>query len=56
MQELFKWFEAGLLSPRVSHTFALDDFQVAMQTVLERKAQGRVALVFHEEAKRLGIE
>ena len=56
MQELFKWFEAGLLSPRVSHTFALDDFQVAMQTVLQRKAQGRVALVLDEEAKRLGIE
>ena len=56
MQELFKWFESGLLSPRVSHTFALDDFQMAMQTVLQRKAQGRVALVLDDEAKRLGIE
>jgi hypothetical protein len=40
----------------VSHSFALDDFQMAMQTVLQRKAQGRVALVLDEEAKRLGIE
>jgi NADPH:quinone reductase-like Zn-dependent oxidoreductase len=56
MLELFNWFEAGFLNPRVSHSFALTEFQTAMQTVLSRKARGRVALVLDEEAARLGIK
>jgi NADPH:quinone reductase len=56
MRELFNWFESGFLKPRVSHSFAITEFQTAMQTVLARKAQGRVALVLDEEATRLGIK
>ena len=55
MAELFKWQTAGLIKPRVSHCFSIQQFQEAMETVLSRKALGRVALVFGEEAKRLKI-
>jgi NADPH2:quinone reductase len=54
LAQLFAWFEQGRLNPRVSHTFALDDFQDAMATVLGRLSQGRVAIVMDEEARRLG--
>ncbi len=50
----FAWFEAGLLNPRVTQTFALDDFQEAMAVVLGRLSQGRVAVVMGDEARRLG--
>lgn len=55
MAELFKWQTAELIRPRVSHCFPIQQFQAAMETVLSRKALGRVALVFDEEAKRLKI-
>ena len=55
MAELFKWQTAELIRPRVSHCFPIQQFQEAMETVLSRKALGRVALVFDEEAKRLKI-
>jgi NADPH2:quinone reductase len=54
LAQLFTWFEEGRLNPRVSHTFALDDFQDAMAVVLGRLSQGRVAVVMDEEARRLG--
>ena len=54
LAQLFAWFEQGHLQPRVSHSFALDDFQDAMAVVLGRLSQGRVAIVMDEEAKRLG--
>ena len=58
MQQLlakeFAWFEAGLLNPRVTQIYALDDFQEAMAIVLGRLSQGRVAIVMGDEAKRLG--
>ncbi len=58
MQDLlakqFAWFEEGKLNPRVQDTFALDDFQAAMATVLGRKSMGRIAVVMGDEAKRLG--
>jgi NADPH2:quinone reductase len=54
LAQLFAWFEEGRLSPRVSHTFPLDDFRQAMATVLGRRALGRVAVVMDEEARRLG--
>ncbi|MBT5107165.1 MAG: NADPH:quinone oxidoreductase family protein [Rhodospirillaceae bacterium] len=54
MAQLFAWYDEGRLKPRVSATFALDDFQQAMAMVLGRKAQGRVAVVMDEEAARLG--
>ncbi|MDA1098057.1 MAG: NADPH:quinone oxidoreductase family protein [Proteobacteria bacterium] len=54
LAQLFAWFEQGRLNPRVSHSFALDDFQAAMAVVLGRLSQGRVAIVMDEEARRLG--
>ncbi|MCP5368351.1 MAG: NADPH:quinone oxidoreductase family protein [Hyphomicrobiales bacterium] len=55
MEQLFAWFEAGRLDPRVSHAFALDDFRDAMAVVLGRRSLGRVALVMDQEARRLGV-
>ena len=49
MAQLFEWHGEGHLNPRISATFALDDFQDAMAMVLGRTAQGRVALVMNEE-------
>jgi len=54
MAQMFAWFEAGQLNPRVSHSFALEDFQEAMAVVLGRLSLGRVAVVMDEEARRLG--
>ncbi len=54
LAKLFAWFEDGKLNPRVTQTFALDDFQEAMAVVLGRLSQGRVAVVMGEEARRLG--
>ena len=53
LAKLFAWYEDGLLKPRVTQTFALDDFQEAMGVVLGRLSQGRVAVVMGEEAQRL---
>ena len=36
--------------------FRLEDFRDAMSMVLGRKAIGRVAIAFDEEAARLGLE
>lgn len=55
MTRLFDWFEEGRLNPRISHTYRLDDFKSAMETVLGRQSTGRVALVMDEEARRLGL-
>ena len=55
MAELFHWHVNGLIKPRISHCFPIQQFQEAMGTVLSRKALGRVALVMDEEAKRLKI-
>ena len=54
MDQMFEWFEAGKIQPRVWKTFKLEDFQDAMAAVLDRKAIGRVAVVMDEEAFRLG--
>ena len=54
MQQMFDWFEAGKLNPRIWKTYKLEDFQDAMAAVLGRDAIGRVAVVMDEEAKRLG--
>jgi len=54
MARMFAWLEAGQLNPRISHIFALENFQEAMAVVLRRLSLGRVAVVMDEEAKRLG--
>jgi NADPH2:quinone reductase len=54
MQQVFDWFEAEKIKPRIWKTFKLEDFQDAMVAVLDRAAIGRVAVVMDEEARRLG--
>ena len=53
MDRLFGWFEAGRLTPAISHRFRLEQFREAMATVLGRQSIGRVVLVMNEEAERL---
>ena len=43
-RRLAGWLAEGRLRPAVSHRFALDAFQAAMRTVLERRATGKVVL------------
>jgi|SRR5450830_105856 len=54
MNQMFRWVVEGRMRPENSHTFAFDDHQKAMQAVLSRNSIGRVAVVFDEEARRLG--
>ena len=53
MEQLFTWFELGKISPEVSTTYPLENFTLAMDDVLQRRAIGRVAVVMDEEQKRL---
>ncbi|MGC2854780.1 NADPH:quinone oxidoreductase family protein [Novispirillum sp. DQ9] len=39
------WFEAGLLKPRVSHSFALDDAAQAIQALKDRAVTGKAVLL-----------
>ena len=53
MQQLFNWYEAGKINPVVNTTYALEDCQVAMDDVLQRRAIGRIAVVMDAELTRL---
>jgi NADPH2:quinone reductase len=44
LQQLMTWFDEGKLKPHVSQTFALEDVGAAMETLLTRKAMGKVVL------------
>ncbi|MEM7405017.1 MAG: NADPH:quinone oxidoreductase family protein [Pseudomonadota bacterium] len=44
MAQLGAWYEAGTITLRTSHRFALADFKQAMEVVLGRSSIGRVAL------------
>lgn len=48
MAELFAWYEAGDLRPHVSGTWPLGEFAAALDTVMERRAQGKVILCVGE--------
>lgn len=43
--QLRDWFEAGLLTPRVSHTFALEDAAQAIQALKDRSVTGKAVLL-----------
>lgn len=43
-ERIFEWIAQGKLKPRVGTVFPLEQFKNAMQTVLDRTAQGRVVL------------
>ena len=55
MEQLAAWFEEGKISPELAAPFPLDGYKDAMKMVLGRQSIGRVALVFGEEAERLGV-
>lgn len=55
MAQIAAWREAGEIRPAVAGTFPLDGFKQAMAMVLGRQSIGRVAIVFDEEAERLGV-
>ncbi len=43
--QLCQWYDAGRISLATSHTFPLDQFQDAMQVVIQRQSLGRVVLL-----------
>src|ERR1700744_2380780 len=45
IKALTAWAEAGKVRPNVSHRLPLEDYAVAMQLLVDRKAIGRVALI-----------
>jgi NADPH2:quinone reductase len=42
--ELFAWYAEGRLHPHVSETFTLERYREALDAVVNRRAQGKVAL------------
>lgn len=42
--QLMDWYVAGKMKPVVSHRFALDDTQAAMQAIVTRQARGKVVV------------
>ena len=53
MSQLFNWFEAGKINPVVNQTYPLEDYLIAMDDVLQRRAIGRIAVVMDAELARL---
>lgn len=51
MAELFGWFERGLLRPHISARYPLARFAEALDTVMERTAQGKVVLTMDAAMK-----
>jgi NADPH2:quinone reductase len=43
--ELFSWYRQGLLRPHVSETYPLEGFARALDTVMNRRAKGKVVLL-----------
>ena len=44
MEELLSWYASGDLKPHASHTFALEDVQEALTTLVERRSTGKIVL------------
>jgi len=55
MDTMFGWYRDGKIRPVVGGVCPLERFQDAMAAVLGRQAQGRIAVVMGEEAKRHGF-
>ena len=53
MEQLFHWFDEGLINPVVAQTYPLEDYKQAMDDVLQRRAIGRVALTMDQEQRRV---
>ncbi|MES2363275.1 MAG: NADPH:quinone oxidoreductase family protein [Pseudomonadota bacterium] len=55
MNQMFRWVVENRMIPENSHTFTFDQYKEAMATVLSRDSIGKVAVVFDQEANRLGF-
>ncbi len=45
METLLDWYAAGKLKPHTSHTFPLEDYAQALETLKSRKSTGKVVLM-----------
>ena len=45
MREIFSWYEAGKLRPVATVTYPLDSFALALQEIVDRRANGRIVLL-----------
>ena len=43
--ELFSWYAQGKLKPHVSETYPLAEYARALDTVMNRRAKGKVVLL-----------
>ncbi|MBA0601912.1 hypothetical protein Gorai_002115 [Gossypium raimondii] len=48
VRELFSWMEKGLITVHVSHTYSLSEANLAFSAIKDRKAMGKVMIVFDD--------
>jgi NADPH2:quinone reductase len=48
--QLFAWYEADKLRPHLSQRFPLEEYREALESVMQRRATGKVALLISGEA------
>ncbi|MBA0753196.1 hypothetical protein Gogos_021526, partial [Gossypium gossypioides] len=48
IRELFSWMEKGLITVHVSHTYSLSEANLAFSAIKDRKAMGKVMIVFDD--------
>ena len=44
MIELFRWYEKGLVTPKIEEVFDLENAETALQQILNRGTKGKVIL------------
>ncbi|KAA3454146.1 quinone oxidoreductase-like protein 2-like protein [Gossypium australe] len=49
VRELFSWMEKGLITVHVSHTYSLSEANLAFSAIKDRKAMGKVMIVFDDK-------
>ncbi|KAB1993158.1 hypothetical protein ES319_D13G010100v1 [Gossypium barbadense] len=48
VRDLFSWMEKGLITVHVSHTYSLSEANLAFSAIKDRKAMGKVMIVFDD--------
>ncbi|XP_017619032.1 uncharacterized protein LOC108463630 [Gossypium arboreum] len=49
VRKLFSWMEKGLITVHVSHTYSLSEANLAFSAIKDRKAMGKVMIVFDDK-------
>ncbi|KAG4164324.1 hypothetical protein ERO13_A13G008400v2 [Gossypium hirsutum] len=49
VRKLFSWMEKGLITVHVSHTYSLSEANLAFAAIKDRKAMGKVMIVFDDK-------